>query len=189
MNFKLSPSTLFFITASAVVAEPLIRRDFVMENEIRFCDIYAEDMLFTICEICCAEKYIVVPNVVYFYRIRPDSSTTSNINVQKIIHRQIKALKCGIRYLDEFLSRYEVFSQHLDLKYTLFNMFVQEMLGHLNAVYAQIPAYALDELVRQEFGEDSVLETFIFNIMNVQRLQLLKTQYQFNQLAAQIRQQ
>ena len=167
----------------------LVRREFFMDNKLRFCDIYAEDMIFTICALCCAANYVVVPNVIYFYRIRQDSISTGNVEVQNKIHRQIKALKCGIRYLDEFFCAHEFFSERPYLKYALFNTFVQEMLGHLNAVYAQIPAYALDELVRQEFGEDSVLETFIFNIMNVQRLQLLKTQYQFNQLAAQIRQQ
>ena len=168
----------------------LIRRDFVMENRIRFCDIYAEDMLFTICEVCCAKKYIVVPNVIYFYRIRHGSSTTSQINAQEIIHRQSKALVCGIKYLDKFLGNRDFFSTRPDLKYLLFNMFAGELISQFYKIYAQIPASDLDELFRKELGGENIaLSSFCLNSMILQRFQLMQTQYQFNQLAAQIRQQ
>ncbi len=164
------------------VVTQLIRRDFVMENEIRFCNTYAEDMIFTICELCCAEKFLVVPNTVYFYRRRANSSSTKDYaSIQKLFHRQINALSCGIRYIDKFLSDSEIFFSRPDLKYILLDTFTQQILQYLDDIYAQIPAHALDELLRKEFGADSAFETFMFNLINAQRLQLMQMHYQLNQ--------
>ena len=106
----------------------------------------------------------------------------------KAIHKYTKALKKGINYLDNFLEDREFFSRRPDLKYVLFDTFAQEMLNHLNKVYVQIPAHALDELLRKEFGSDSAVEAFIFNLLNAQRVQFFQMQYQFNQFAAQAQQ-
>ena len=45
----------------------------------------------------------------------------------------------------------------------------------------------LDELIRKEFdgGDNLALTSYIFNKLNVQRLQLNQTQHNFNQFAAQ----
>ena len=167
------------------VVVQLIRRNVIIKNEIRFCDIYAEDMLFFICELCCARKYVVVPNVAYNYRIREGSSTSAKQNVPQLLQRQIKALKRGVKYLDEFLSAREFFSRRRDLKLILFNAFANQLLKDLNGLYAQIPLSELNELSRREFGDDSALTAFIFGAMNLQRLQLAQAQHQINQIVAQ----
>ena len=125
----------------------LIRRDFIADNEIRFCDIFAEDMVFSICELCSAEKYVVVPNVIYYYRLSEDSITRGKKDLSKLLSRQVKALKEGIKYIDEFLKEREFFSRRPDLKYILFDTFANEMLNYLTGIYAQIPAHALDDLL------------------------------------------
>ena len=147
-------------------------------------------MMLTICELCSAKKYVVVPNVIYYYRVRAGSVTTENIDDATRVHKWLKVIQLGVAYLDDFLSNREFFRNRSDLKYVLFNVFVNEMLMHLSKIYTQIPAHKLDELLRKEFvgGDDLALMTFIFNTFNVQRLQLMQAQQQFqkfNQFAAQ----
>ena len=149
----------------------MVRRDFMFENEIRFADIYAEDMIFTMCEICCAKNYLVMPNTFYLYRLRKDSSVKDHINlgVTEIIHKYALTLKNGINYIDKFLSTSEFFSHRPNLKYALFNAFMNEIIYLLKKVYDESPPYNVDELLRKELGDDSAFTSFLFN--NTYRLQ------------------
>lgn len=167
----------------------LVRRRFVVDNEIKFANVHAEDLLFTMCEFCCAQRYLVVPNVFYLYRLREGSAIRENFDVAKLIHKYTLTLKLGMTCLDEFLNGQELFARRADLKYQLFQMFVTSILGRLDKVYEKIPAHALDELLRKEIDDcDTALTAFIFNALNVYRLQLGQARQQnfrLNQLAAQ----
>lgn len=176
-----------WLTWSACIQ--LIRREFVLKNNLRFFGLICEDMLFTICEICSAKKYLVVPNVIYINRTREGSFLwRDKENIEKFVHSRLISVKEGVRYLDEYLSGLETFAHRPDLKYAMFNMFVQELTGNLNDIYSKIPAPKLDALLRKEFvGEDSALTSFMFNTMNVQRLQLIMAQRRIAQLDAALK--
>ena len=164
-----------------------VRRKFIVDNEIKFGDFICEDMTFTICELCSAGKYLVIPQTFYLYRVHDKSAIHSQQDLPKLFHRELKALKGGIKYLGEFLSDDKFFSSRPDLKYLLFDMFAQEICSHLVAIYAKVPAPALDEILRQEFVSDKALTSFIFNSMNVQRLQLVQAQARIAELEAQLK--
>lgn len=156
----------------------LVRRDFLIANAIKMVGIVADDLMFTICELCSAPKYVVVPNVIYFYRTRDDSLFHKNISVNERFARTLSMLKDGVRYLDEFLNQRDFFVRRPYLKYALFDAFIKQMPRALYKIYAQVPAPALDELVRKEFseGDNVALTSFIFSMMNVQHLQLMTAQ-------------
>ena len=151
--------------------------------------IIADDMLFTICELCCAEKYVVIPSVIYFYRQRKDSLIHKNVDVSKHLNLWITMLKDGICYLDKFLDSLEFGSHRPDLKYLLLDIFSQEMLKYFLEIYNKIPAYTLDKLLRKELGDDTAFTSLIFSMMNIYRLQLMKTQNQLNQVVTKANQQ
>lgn len=155
----------------------LIRRDFILINELKMPDAVAQDMTFTICELCSAKRYVIVPNVVNYYRVRQNSVSSEKTNVANLICKWLKATKLGVHFIDQFLSKREFFVRRYDLRYSLIEMFADEMLKHVTPIYAQIPAHALDELLRKEFdGENSALMSFIFSTMNIYRLQLIQAQ-------------
>ena len=166
-----------------VVAQ-LIRRDFIIENGIKFRDIYAEDMVVTIQELCSAKTYVVVPDVFYHYRIREGSATSLKQDLSSIFRRQLKSLKVGVKCLDEFLSDSEFFSRRPDLKYLLLETFAGETFGGLIKAYTQMPAHSFDDLLRNELGDENhaALTAFIFNTVNIRRLQLARTQQRINLL-------
>lgn len=164
-----------------------IRRDFIINSTINFCNIFAEDMIFSMCMLCAANRYVVAPNVFYNYRIREGSTMNSQREIDSRLHRQIKSLKVGVKYLDEFLSGQKTFACRPDLKYLLFDAFIQEMIKYLIEIYAKVPAYALDESLRKEFGDgDNIaLLTFAFSMMNIYRLQLIQAQSENTRLESE----
>ena len=166
------------------VCSQLIRRDFIIENELEFGNFLSEDMIFTICELCCAKKYLVVPNVIYHYRDREGSATKENFSASQTLHRRICTIKDGISHLDKFLNGIEFYSRRADLKYPLFNLFVQENLKCLDKIYNDFPIHELDKPLQKEFsdGDNVAITAFIFNIMNGYRLKSIQALRQIDEL-------
>ena len=168
----------------------LIRRDFLIKNKLKFVGISLDDLIFTMCEICSAKKYLVVPNVIYTHRARDGSLLwRDNKDVTKFLHTRMIMIKDAFRYLDEYLNGLETFAHRPDLKYALFDMINRELIGHLLSVYAKIPAPQFDALLRKEFseGDNVALTSFMFNTMNVQRLQLITAQRRIAELEAALK--
>jgi len=168
----------------------LVRRDFAIENRLKFSSIIFDDMFFTVCEICSAKRYLVVPNVIYIHRTRPDSLLWQDaVAVEKFIHSRLTIIKDSVQCLDEFLSSRQPFAGRPDLKYALFNMFVDEILGQLVRVYEKVPAPELDKLLRKEFShaDNEALMAFLFSTMNIYRLNLMKAQARIAELEAQVK--
>ena len=156
----------------------LVRRDFIVENSIKAVGVMADDMIFTICALCCAKKYVLVPNVIYFYRKREDSLIHKDSDTLRQVNSWLKMIRDGVEHLDEFFSENDFLSSRPDLKHLLTETFANEMLGHLTQVYAKIPAHELDELLRETLGDgdNAALTALLFSEMNVRHLQLLRTQ-------------
>ena len=156
----------------------LVRRDFIVENSIKAVGIMADDIFFTICGLCCAKKYVVVPNVIYFYRKSEDSLVHKNRDAFKHLKIWTTMLRDGFSSLDEFFIKHEIFSQRPDLKTLLFDTFAQEIIGHVFQIYSQMPAHKLDDTLRESLGDgdNTALTAFLFSAMNLYQLQLLRTQ-------------
>ena len=60
----------------------------------------------------------------------------------------------------DFLNEQDFFFKRPDLKYALFDIFVDEMLRYVTEIYLKIPAYALDEILRREFGKEQLRHTY-----------------------------
>ncbi|MBQ3336510.1 MAG: glycosyltransferase family 2 protein [Selenomonadaceae bacterium] len=156
----------------------LFRRDFILENELDMSDIpIAEDMVFTLCTLCSAKGYVVVPNVVNYYRVRENSVTTERIDIYRHLIKWLHALRLGFRYIDDFLSGREYFSRNTEEKYLLLETYAQEMFRYFVGTYSQIPAHKLDEIIRKEFskGDDVALTTFMFSTLNIYRIRLAES--------------
>ena len=167
----------------------LVRRKFLIENSIKMVGVIADDMLFTICEICCAKRYVIVPNAVYFYRIRGDSLFNKQVDYVTDWERNLRMLTEGTRYLDNFLNGLDFFSRRVDLKYLLFEFQAAGKLRHLCEFYAQNPAHAFDELLRKALsrGDNVALTSFVFSSMNVYRLQFMQSQQRIAALEAELK--
>jgi len=168
----------------------LIRRDYILENNLRFAGLICEDLLFTLCEICSAKKYLVVPNVVYLHRGRSGSFMwRDSDHVEKFLTSRLFSLKDGVRYLDNFLNDFEPFAGRPDLRYMLFNMYTKDLVEHLIPIYSQVPIFALDKILRKEFsdGDNVALNSFFFNKMSIWQLQLISAQRRIAELETELK--
>ena len=176
----------------------LTRRDFIMKNELGFTRNLAVDMIYTCCLVCSARRYVLIPNVLNFYRVTQGSLSNNREDIQKSVHKYLEALIQGFQYVDKFLNGQEFFQQRLDAKYAVLDIIVREFANYLLGIYSQVPAFQLDALVRHEISQlkdTTALTAFLFARMNVFNVNLLQQQQliqnqqqQIQQLQAQLQQ-
>lgn len=162
----------------------LIRRDFLIKNNIRFDQNMIQDMLFTCCMVFTAERYILVPNVINFYRVLEDSLSHKKESPQDHFIRYLRALISGFNFLNKFLLEREFFLQNPQIRYLALEIYSNEVLAYLANIYLHNPPYVMDNILRQEFGRNdcSELTAFIFNAMNVYRLEFINEQKRIEEL-------
>ena len=167
----------------------LIRRDFLIENEITITNEMANDMLLTCFLVYSVEKYVRIPDVINFYRVVDTSLTHTARDSFKQLKKYCSALRVGFEHLDKFLSGREFFKQNPAMKYLAFETYVREILSYLDKIYGKLPMYKFDEILREEFskGDNSALMTFIFGAMNVYKLKILQNFQRVNELEKVIR--
>ncbi|MBR4152135.1 MAG: glycosyltransferase [Selenomonadaceae bacterium] len=155
----------------------LIRRDLVFENELFFPNTVIDDMIFTLYLICTAERFVLVPSVINYYREMKDSMSHSSKHDEKFYRKYVKVLLTSFRALDKFLDAREVFRQNSFLKHLALEICWSEIfMGYLSKMYAQNAAYEFDKILREELSreENLALSAFNFNAANSYRLQLIR---------------
>ena len=169
----------------------LFNRKFIIKNKIEFPKItHGDDEFFDFCVLCKAKTFVLIPNVYYIYRIRPDSLNRAPLNVEKHIHDWFGSALMAISLYDKFMNEFKEF-QNLELRYKVFELFASNNISHhIYPLYAQIPAWDLDKFIRSELekvGDKTALTAFLFSRMNLFNLQLLKAQQIIAQKDAQIK--
>lgn len=157
----------------------LVRRDFLIENNIKFMNAMGQDFLCTACIVCTVKKFVRVPNVINYYRVRRESTYHSSINpndTRPVIKKWFNALNVGISHMDKFLDTQENFQGRTDLKYLVFDIVAREFLKYLLPIYSKTPAFQLDEILRAEFEQikNPALSAFLFSRMNIFNINLLQ---------------
>ncbi len=166
----------------------LIRRNFLIENDIRFNPDMIQDMLFTCCLFYTAEKYVRVPNVINVYRVLDDSLSHKNFSGEEAFIKYVRALVTGFKFLDKFLSERDFFLRNPELKYFAFETYVNEILMYLGKIYEANPTYIFDDILRQEFGRDnnSALMAFTFSMENIYKIMWSNSQVKISELQRRI---
>lgn len=156
----------------------LIRRDFFIQKNVPPLNGIAADAFVSFCLICSAKKYVRVPNVINFYRRINSSITKQKRTIQKKIDTLIISLTQGFKYMDEFLSKQKFFQENVEAKFIMLEIWVRAFCDRedrFKSIYTQIPAWQLDELIRNEFkkfGNSDALTAFLFSRMNVLNVNL-----------------
>ena len=166
----------------------LIRREYIMNDNLTMINGMAHDAHFLCCLVCSAKNYVRVPNIISFYRLVENSLTHEKQDVSKVIRKWVNALTKGFQSLDKFLSEREFFQKRPDVKYLALEVWVRECCGYLQEIYAQNPSFQFDELLRKEF-EGNALMAFIFSRMNIFNVNLIKQNQIIQQLQAQLKSQ
>mgnify|MGYP002860385524 CR=1 FL=1 len=104
--------------------EKLVRRDLLIENEIIFPNIRSGgDVAWTIQVLCCAKKFLRVPNAYYLYRQNPTSIMNNKRTAREEIDFWLSIEADGIKFLNGWLSAREFFQQNPQCKWILMEAF------------------------------------------------------------------
>ena len=157
------------------------RRDFLLINRIKFPQMtIGEDQIVNFACLCLAKKLLRVPNCIYIVRQRKDSISHNEVDLGKYFHKWLSSLITGFNEFNKVMNRVPFFSEHLDYRYAVLNYFFELMLRDaypLRAAYEQIHPAALSPLVEKEFQpDDAAFAAYLFNTVNIQRLQLMNLQ-------------
>jgi len=167
----------------------LIRRDLIFQNEFGFSDTIVEDVVFTICLLCTAEKFVLVPNVVNYYRVLEVSISHNNRLDEKFFRKYVKAFAATFRYLDKFLNERKMFRGNSYIKYIIFEICWSELLvGYLFHMYNQIAAHNFDKILMEELSADDnlALAAYTFNMGAVYRLRFSQAQQHIAALESEL---
>ena len=103
----------------------LYLRKFIADNKIEFPPIRVfEDFVFSFNCIVKAEKFVRVPNVIYHWRIRNDSTSHKPADLVTLTNQVSKVVK----YLDDIMRNEKFFSDNLKAMYSVINFFMQQRL-------------------------------------------------------------
>lgn len=174
----------------------LIKREFLLENDLAFPKLnVADDLMFTIYLYCTTGKFVLAPNAVYVWRVLKDSNSRADwtsIQLENFLHRRVNDIFFGIQLIDKFTRNFDLFQKEPQYKYLLTEFFVHLQINHIRDLYRQMPAIMFDDFIRKEFSaisNDPAVAAFLFNRMmtsDVQFTTIYVNQInKFNQFAAQ----
>ena len=169
-----------------------IRRDFLIESRIKLVNVLAQDVLFTFCIVLKAPRYLRVPNVVNIYRMLESSLSHKKDDVPKKISKNIVALVDGFNYLYNFLDDMDFFKKRPDAKSFVLSIWINYRCNSLIDMYAQIPTWQLEELIRRELEKldcNAEVTAFLFSRMNIFNVNLNRQNAMLYQMNTHIQKQ
>ena len=152
----------------------LFRRDFLIENNIRFPEVkFGEDTFFCFQCLCLAKKYVRVPYIFNIWRVRNDSLSHKEGATEEYIHKYVSFFVYYTKMLNDFMNKQDFFIQHNEYKYMVINFFVNvHARGYLMDIYTKHNPAEIDEFIRKELlTENSLtLSTYLFHAFNIFQL-------------------
>ncbi len=162
------------------------RRDFLITNQIFFPPMLTcEDVTFAFEALCLAKRYLNVPNAVNIIRPREGSVSrdAQQINLNQHVHKRISALNSGFNEFEKVMGKIKFFAEHPDYRYAVLRWFANFRIPLTLALYTKFPIHQLNEILRKEFQpDDAALSAYLFNMVNVYQLQIIKLQRELKKL-------
>lgn len=134
----------------------LIRRELLIENEIKFPEIIQEDSIWSFEVFMAAKKFVLVPNVYYIHRNHAESlasyswkNTASVENIRRKLDRTFR----GLEEFDNWLGKREFFQQRPDLRYAAVNNFMNIDMNWALGDYANLQPHVIFDTLKNYFGK------------------------------------
>ncbi|MBE8954678.1 MAG: glycosyltransferase family 2 protein [Quinella sp. 2Q5] len=161
------------------------KRDFLIAKQIYFPEMLNDgDRLFSFRLLCLTEKFLRVPNVIYIFRQRADSVSHKKFPTpEQHFNKWFHVLRDGINEFERIMASVDFFDKRPDYHYAVLNFFAQEMFWQLSPHNLRLPLFAFDDMLKKEFSsDDAPLAAYMFNTLNIYRLQIMELQQELNAL-------
>lgn len=168
-----------------------VRRKFLVENEIIFPEMLShEDNSWTIELLCCAKKFLNIPNAVYYWRENTKSISRSQRPPYEHIRFWEAITAKGIAALVKLWNKYDVLKKNPEWLYIMLNYFFNDCFGkHSFQVRSQVSSNVIFEALRTEFAGDKFISDsyipYLYSYIDSLQKQLMINNQKFQKFAAQ----
>ena len=145
----------------------LVRRDFLIENNITFPNLKASlDVGWTIEVVYHAERLLRIPNQLYVYRIHSNSITYEKGTPEKILNNWIEMFVNGINFFDNWTNKQSFFRENPKFKWLIFETIATDAINHMAGAIFSIPNIEcykiLESKLKTMFGEGASMLSYCF---------------------------
>ena len=148
---------IFCMDGTAVPGwQKLVRRDFLIENEISFQeDVKAsQDITWTIELVYYAKRYVRLPQPLYVYRQRPDSvSHRERLGVESILYRG-ELLTKNVEFICEFFDKQQFFQDNPQYAWMLLDWLERRYAKGFGRALLTVPPHEAQKVLAENFAED-----------------------------------
>lgn len=167
----------------------LVRRDFLIENEIIFPNLSpCEDYFWTLNLYFFAKKFLRVPLAVYFWRKTEKSSIRGKETAEEKFNLWLHPAIFGLKHLDNVMSKLEFFRDNADFRHAVLDFVVKKMFAMSFGVGTAIPQFGIYGAIKQEFGkklgDHDILISMLCSALNMQQKIIVNNQQKFNKVVA-----
>ena len=135
-----------------------VRRDFLIDNEIKFLPVIQEDSYWTLELVCLAKKAVIVPYMFYVHRQYSNSFSTTTLNRDfnvESIYKKLDRIIHGLKHLEKFLNGVEFFRQNPKYSYTVLNLIVAQNVDWIYRAYREFPRHLVYEKIKDALTKDT----------------------------------
>ena len=159
----------------------IIRRSLIAKYDIKFTNLRIhDDMMFSFCVTLRAANFVRVPNIIYTWRTLVKSNSRGEQSVEKLIYKRGFDFFSAVEKIDAFMNNFEELKARPEYKYAMFDrMIASIVIGFFPSMYAQIPAWQIDGLLRRELArieDKDAVTSYIFARMNILDARLMQMQ-------------
>ena len=170
-----------------------VRRDFLIKNQIAFPEILSGgDFIWTIHVFGCAERFLRLPEPLYFYRsYSADSVTRNNRPPAQQISYWLKAFVLWTEALSQIASGIEILKRNPFYCYMATDQHFSICFNRILAERSQVEPYTIYEILQRELadkgGAYAHLIPYLFNVIDAQQKRFISDQKRIAELESELK--
>ena len=134
----------------------LVKRELLAENNITFPEIIgSDDVVWCFQVLCCAKKFLRVPNICYIRRVYDESFTKSKKAPNKHIRQWSDIVIRGLRFAATFMNRLKFFQENPNHRYEALNILSKSAFGPIAPICANLKDEEIYDIFINEFAKDT----------------------------------
>ena len=155
----------------------LVSRKLLAENQITFPQIIgSDDVVWCFQVLCCAKRFLRVPNICYVRRMYGESFTKSQKSPNKFIRQWGDITIRGLKFADNFMSKLKFFQENPAQRYKVIETLARSTFDPIAPVCNELSLDEIYNIFLKEFadttGENDVLISFLCTALyNEKKLQ------------------
>ena len=159
--------------------EKFLRRDFLIDNDIKFPSIkISEDIIWTFKVVCTAKRFLRLPQALYIWRSNETSMTRRTRSPEEELIFWMNPLITGLDCLEEFMAEIEFFKLNPTYRFAVLKFFATIQFDFMAEAIKALEPQEVYEIFLREFAaagsSQPALISYLLTMNNLYRNELSK---------------